>query len=222
MAKLNDTDSLMAKEKYKELGKREKIGYLWEYYFRKVLMIVLVLIGIVGVSYILRPEQEADIRVMCINVLMDDMTKENNWRLENQEFCLDEDTECEISFYYSEVNIKDEAESRRDIRGLTMKLMIGKAELIICDEFVMNKLSTTGWLCDLNTYLDEEMLKQVHEKLIFYKDKYDNEIPIAIDITQMNYAKNRGIQGEKVYVLLVKNSPNEELGKKFLEYILEQ
>ncbi len=223
MEKEMDIDTIRAKELYQELDLKGKIEYFWEYNKTKF-YVTIFLIALAAIVYVFSPEPkpEANLRIKFINSYVEGLLDETNIIETDYEAYLGEDNTCEMAFSYIELDPNDETQGGQNMESLMIEVVTCNLELFIFDEFAMNKLCPTGFVVDLNTYLDPETVGKVKERLVYHKDIDGNVVPMAIDITDTKYAKDMGIQGEKVYLSFVANSTNMEMTKEYVTYIISQ
>lgn len=223
MAKFHDADTAMAEELYNGMNTREKLVHLWEY-SKRFLFLIAFVIGVAGIVYALKPtpKLEDNLRVKFVNASMEDIADENNRMKVDYETYLGDGNTCEMAFSNCRISTIDETKSGKTLGKLAFEVTVCNIELFVCDEYALNKLCSTGLVLDLNTCLDTELLEQVHYRLTYHADLEGNTVPMAIDITDTNYVKEMGIQGDGVYLSFAANSPNAEMTKQFVTYILSQ
>lgn len=222
MAKLYDADTVMAEDLYNGMSTKKKIAYLWDYY-KKILFFIIFLIGLAGMVYVLRPEAKpaSNLRLKFVNARIEGLSDEDNSIKADYEAYLGEGNTCEMAFAYCKIDPNDETKGGVTLENLLFEVAAKRGiELFVFDEYAMNKLCPTGFVLDLNTCLDSEVLEQVQHRLVYHTDLEGNIVPMAIDITDTNYVGEMGIQGDGIYLSFAANSPNSEIVKQFVTYIL--
>ncbi len=223
MEKEMDIDTIRAKELYQELDLKRKIQHFWEYNKTKF-YVAIFLIALAVIVCVFSPEAkaEANLRIKFINSYVEGLLDETNIIETDYEAYLGEDNTCEMAFSYIKLDPNDETQGGQNMESLMIEVVTCNLELFIFDEFAMNKLCPTGFVVDLNTYLDSATIEKVKERIVCHKDIDGNVVPMAIDITDTKYARDMGIQGEKVYLSFVANSTNMEMTKEYVTYIISQ
>ena len=221
--KENDADTIRAKELYQELDFKGKIEHFWEYHKNKLYVVVFFVVLAI-IAYVLSPEPrpEANLRIKFINAYVEGIMDETNIIETDYEAYLGENNTCEMAFAYTKLGPNNETQGGQNMESMMLEVATCNLELFIFDEFAMNKLCPTGYLVDVNTCLEPEMVEQVKDRLVYHKDLEGNVVPMAIDITETKYVKDMGIQGEKIFLSFVVNSPNPEVAKEFVTYIISQ
>ena len=218
-----DADTKKAKELYQKLDFKEKLEYFWEYHKNKF-YVVICLVALAVIGYVLSPEPspEANLRIKFVNAYVEGLRDETNAVEIDYEKYLGENNTCEMAFSYTKFDPNNETQGGQNMESLMIEVVTCNLELFIFDEYAMNKLCPTGFIQDLSTCLETELVEQVNDRLVYHEDLEGNVVPMAIDITNTRYAKNMGIQGEKVFLSFVVNSPNPEVAKEFVTYIISQ
>ncbi len=221
MAKLCDADVKMAEKMYMEMGLKERCCHLWEYY-KNIFYTIIFLAGCIGIVVVLRPtpKPEANLSIKFINTYMPGMTEGENYIEKDYETYLGEDNECQMAFSHTQIRFDDATKAGMDMEKLMIEVVACELELFIYDEYAMERLCTADWVYDLNSCLDSEVLRQVENRLIYHEYPDGQRVPVAIDISDTNYVKKAGIQGDKVYISFVANSDNEENARQFVTYIV--
>ncbi len=223
MAKLQDADTKRAEELYNKLNRKEKAAHLWIYY-RNIVIVFAFFIALAGLVLVMWPVsgQEANLRIKFINAYMSGLSDENNYMQADYEEYLGEDNTCEMALTFTKINLDDETQSGVNMENLMFQVVIGGYELFIMDEYGMGKMCDSGFLRDISKCLDAEVLESVADNLIYHEDPDGNVVPMAINITDTEYVKATGIEGDGVYISFVENSPNGEVAKQFVTYILSK
>lgn len=221
--KETDADTERAKELYQRLSWKEKLEHVWEYHKNKVYVALgLLILGVV--AYVLSPEAgpEPNLRIKFVNAYVEGLMDESNVIETDYETHLGADNTCEMAFAYTKLDPNNETQGGQNMESMMLEVVTCNLELFIFDEVAMNKLCPTGFLVDINTCLDAEVVEKVKDKMIYHEDLEGNVVPMAIDITNMKYVKDMGIQGEKIYLSFVVNSTNIEMAKEFVTYMIEK
>lgn len=223
MEKECDADTIKAKELYKKLDLKGKIEHFWEYNKTKF-YVTIFLIALAAIVYVFSPElkPEANLRIKFINAYVEGLMDETNIIETDYETYLGENNTCEMAFTYTKLDPNNETQGGVNMESMMIEVVTCNLELFIFDEFAMNKLCPTGFIVDLNTCLEPEMVEKVNDRLVYHKDLEGKVVPMAIDITDTKYVKDMGIQGEKVYLSFVANSTNMEMTKEYVTYIISQ
>lgn len=217
----DDADTIRAKALYQELGVRGKVEHFWEYHKNKFYAVIFLAVVIV-VVYMLRPtpSPDANLRIKFVNTyaegLGDDATKIEV----DYETYLGENNTCEMAFGYTKLDPNNEIQAGQNMESMMVEVVTCNLELFIFDEFAMNRLCQTGFIVDVNTCLAAEVIETAKDRLVYRVDLEGNVVPMAIDITDTQYVKDMGIQGEKIFLSFVVNSSNTEVTKEFVTYIL--
>lgn len=223
MAKGYDADSIMAEQLYQEMGLKEKVVHLWGYYKNFVYaFIILILIFVMG--YVMRPipGPEPNLRIKFINTSIPQDTEGSNYVEKDYEEYLGEENDCIMLLTKSKLSKKEETKSGMNMESMMVEVVTGNVDLFIYDEFAMKKLCTAGWVLDLNTCLDYELLQKVEECLVYCEDLEGKTVPMAIDITNTNYVKEAGMGKDKVYVSFVANTQYVERAREFVTYMVSK
>ena len=218
-----DADTIKAKELYSEMDFKGKMEHFWEYHKNKFYVVAFCL-AVIAIVVVFSPEPgvDANLRVKFINAYIEGLMEESNVIETDYETHLGEDNTCEMAFTYEKLDPNNETEAGQNMESLMIEVVACNLELFVFDEFAMNKLCPTGFVLDLNTCLDSSTVETVNDRLVYHKDLEGNLVPMAIDITDTKYAKNMGIKGENIYISFVANSPNPEVAKEFVTYIVSQ
>lgn len=223
MAKLYDADAMMAEELYNNLSKRQKVAHFWTYY-KNIVLVIVFMIALAAMVYALKPVTgpEDNLRIQFVNAYLDGWAEEDNSMEMDYNAYLAPDNISQMALSYCEIRPDDPM--RADVNMDKVMSKVGKwsVEILVLDEYALNNISPTGFLRDLNICLDSTVLEQVQERIIYRKNSEGIEVPVAIDITDTEYVKRVGIQGESVYISFAVNCPNEELSKQFVTYILSE
>lgn len=224
MAKLYDADALKSKELYEQLNFKQKLSHFWTYHKNIFLFALVALIVVGGITCvtILLPKSNANLRIKFINANMPTLNEETNYIISDYETHLGENNSCEMEFSRSTLSEDNDTQAGRDIEGLLMELVACNLELYVFDKFAMDSLCPTGYVVDLNTCLDPTTVESAQDKLVYYDDVDGNRVPMAIDISDTDYVKNAGIESDGVYVGFAANSPNPDIAKEFVTYLLTQ
>ena len=221
--KENDADTIRAKELYQKLDFKGKMEHLWEYHKNKFYTVIFFIVLAV-IAYLLSPEPspEANLRIKFVNTYVEGLMDETNIIETDYEAYLGENNTCEMAFAYTKLDPNNETQGGQNMESMMIEVATCNLEVFIFDEFAMNKLCPTGYLVDVNTCLEPEIVEKVKDRLVYHEDLEGNVVPMAIDITDTKYVKDMGIQGEKIFLSFVVNSPNPEVAKEFVTYIISQ
>ncbi len=221
MAKLCDADTVMAAQVYSELSFREKLVHFWIYHW-KIIFTVVFLILVAVMAYVLRPisTPDANLRIMFVNAYIPMLEEENNTLITDYERYLGEGNSCDMELSYCVISPEDKMREDTNMDKVMSAVTKWNIELFVFDKYAMNKICPTGFIRDLKTCMDGELLEKVLDCLVYYNDLEGNRVPMAIDIADTEYAEKIGIQGDGVYLAFAMNSPNEEVVKEFVTYIL--
>lgn len=221
MAKLCDADTVMAAQVYSELSFRKKFVHFWIYHWKMVLTVIFFL-SVGWMAYVLRPipTPDANLRIMFVNAYIPMLEEENNTLIADYESYLGEGNSCEMELSYCVISPEDKMREDTNMDKVTSAVTKWSIELFVMDGYSMAKVCPTGFIKDLNTCVDSDVLSQVQERLVYHNDLEGNPVPMAIDITDTEYAEKIGIRGDGVFVAFAMNSPNEEVAKAFVTYIL--
>ena len=218
-----DADTIRAKELYQKLNFKGKMRHFWDYNRNKC-YIVLFFIALGVIAYVLSPDPgpEANLRIKFVNAYMEGLLNETNTIETDYEAYLGEDNKCEMAFSYTKLDPDNEIQGGQNMESMMIEVVTCRLELFIFDEYAMNKLCSTEFIIDLSTCLEPEVVEKVNDRLVYHEDYEGKMVPMAIDITNTKYVKNMGIQGEKVFLSFVLGSPNQDVAKDFVTYIISQ
>lgn len=223
MKREDDADLLRAKVLYNELDLKGKVGHFWEYH-KNIIIAFTILVVAAVIIYMLLPEPspEANLRIKFVNIYVNGLAEDTNIIETDYETHLGENNTCVMSFDYSELNEENERQGGKNMEGMMIEVVGSNLELFIFDEFAMNKMCPTGFLVNLNTCIENEYLQKIDDRLVYHEDEEGDIVPVAIDITDTQYVKDMGIQGENVLVSFIANSPNQEIAKEYVKYIISR
>lgn len=217
-----DTDAIKAKEMYQKLSFREKLKHLWLYHKSKFYIVLfLAVVGFLVSILSPKPTPDANLRIKFINAYVEGLLDETNIIETDYEAYLGEDNTCEMAFTYTKFDPDNEIQSGQNLESMMVEVVTCNLELFLFDEYSMKRLCPTGFIMDLTTCLDADVLTVWQEHLVYGEDLEGNVVPMAIDITDTAYVEDKGIQGDKIFLSFVINSSNVDITKNFVEYILE-
>lgn len=221
MRKVYDKDTITARELYKQLSFKEKCKHFWMYN-KKIFYGVFLGLVFVGIICIISPEPapEGNLNIKFINAYMAGLFEENNFIESDYDMYLEDDDACQMVFSYSEISEEGGAQSGSNMEDMMIEVVASNLDICVVDEFALGKVCPAGFVQDVNSYLDGNMLAQIQERLVYWEDMDGNSVPMAIDISNTSYVKAAGIQGDGIYVCFVSNSANPEIAKEFVTYML--
>lgn len=221
MGKLCDTDAQMGKLLYDELNLGEKARHFWWYNKQRIgVSIFIVLLAFLIVYLGPQPGTSANLRIKFVNTYVEGLEADTNRVETDYEAWLGPENTCVMGFSECELSKGDETDTASKIGKMMFQVANCNLELFFADEFALNKLSSAGYTMNLNLCLESDILERVQERVVFRENLDGELVPMAIDITDTNYVKEMGIQGERVYLAFALNYPNIEVANNYVEYVL--
>ena len=209
------------KEQLKPMTWKQRIEHLWEYYkwVLAVAALVIVLICTVCTS-IYNKNVELLLGGAVVNVYMQEET----------EAYLQEDVEQLLNMgkmqqvYVNYVSLGDMSKNEAaatSAMSVAARVAARELDFAIMDESSLNYFINTAVVNDLTKALTEEQLAMFEGKTVLARLEEDGPVvPVALDITDIDFLKDCYIGDRKVYLSFPNNTEHAMTPSEFLDYLL--
>lgn len=211
------------KDNMKDLTFKEKLEYLWGYYWWIAVTAVVLVVATVSIVHsVIENSRELVYGGMVVNL---SVTEEGNTYLKEGWFeALQGDPnkqKIELdSMYIPNMDQPTYTEtSRANVTKITTLIEGGYIDYVLADAYAVHYLCSGGSFSALDTVLSQEQLAQFEGKLVTYEDD-DQSYLVAIDISNLPFVKKHITSGDKVYIAFPGNTGRTERNAAFLEYLM--
>ena len=211
------------KNDMKDMTFKEKVGHLWEYYkWFAITAVVLIIATVSVVISVVENSKELAYGGMIVNLTV---TEEGNTYLKEGWFeALGGDPKQQKieldTMYIPNMEQPTFTEtSRANVTKITTMITAGQVDYILADAYAVHYLCSGGSFSALDTVVPEELLAKFEGKLVTYEDDEETYL-VAIDITELSFAKTHIASPDKVYIAFPGNTGRTEQNAAFLEYLM--
>ena len=210
------------KTDFKALSKKQKVGYIWDYYRWHILIAIVVIAFAGSLIHHYATYKESVLDIIMINC---------NYAYTNdtpglEEYCdmIDINPEKEtvavdVSLTFSEADTY--STNYYSDQSLTLKLSVGGGDILFCNENVFMEYATAHSFTDLSTVLTEEELAEWSDSLIYVTDEETNyEYPCGIVLPEKNWSTIYGYYNGSKYFGIGCNAENLDNAVTFFRYVL--
>lgn len=208
-------------EQLKPMSWKERLEHLWEYYkwVLAVAVLVVALIGIVCTS-IYNKSIEILLGGAVVNVYMSNEAAEY----------LQEDIEEMLQIGKMEQvfvnsvsvgNMTTDSNASTNAMSVVARVAASELDYVIMDESSMRYFVNTAVVSDLTAALTAEQLALFEGKTLQARLEEDGPVvPVALEITDIDFLKDCYIGDRKVYLAFPNNTEHAMSASEFLDYLL--
>ena len=217
------------KEQQKKLeGKtfEEKFQYFWYYYKIHVFAILFAIISLsLFISAAIKDSKEPSIYVALINsnlaseqdtTLLSDYVTSRNIDIEVHPAKID------FTMHMS-ATTADDASMASSQKYMSM-LNTGKADLILCDKWIIDEYAILDAYENLETYLAPEDYAKIKDQLYYCEVNGKGKIPVAFYASNVDKVLTDSLYGKKECPLIAicRTSKRKETAADFIKFLLEK
>ncbi len=215
---------LQLHEEFKELTFKHKLQYIWDYYSGPFFITVIVLATVCAFTYNAVAHREKKIYsgvTFFGDYIQDDKTQLLRTTLTDR-FATDKKYDVKVyNFYSSDTDPTVEVAMGEKFFAMYAGKQI---DLLVFDEFYMPYLVEVGYLVNLDSFLDKNLLAHYgKDGALFYSHtkEYPENMPYAISLKNTTYLKNAiGFDTSKKYVGFARSSVRTEEARKLLALLM--
>lgn len=211
------------KNNMKNLTFKEKLEYLWEYYWWiAVTAVVLIVATVSVVNSVIENSRELIYGGAVVNLvaseegrsyIKEDWFEQLEGNPKKQKIELDE-------IYLPNMDQPNFTEtSRANATKIIAMITAGYVDYVLADAYAIHYLSSSGAFSALDTVITQEQLAQFEGKLVTYEDDGVTYL-VAIDISELPFIKKNFTSPDKVYIAFPGNTGRTEQNAAFLEYLV--
>ena len=210
------------KTAFKDLSRKAKVQYIWDYYRWHIIVAVCVIGFIISliVHYVTDKESVLDILMVSTITPYSDNTTSTNEFFEQEGFS---DKEQEISIDTS-VLVSDNAEHTVDYandENISLKLAFGGTDIFFAPEFIFERYANQGCIMPLTEYLSEEEIAQYDDILVYATDSETHEtVPCGVQLTNNKWLSSNGYYTGTVYFGVVYATDAKDTAVDFFHYVM--
>lgn len=208
-------------EQLKPMTWQERLEHLWEYYkwVLAVAALVIVMISIVCTSIYNR-----NLKVLfggaVVNVYMSDKA-EQYLQEDIEEMLQIGDMEQVFVNYVSVGDMSTDSNASTNAMTVIVRIAAQELDYVIMDETKLSYYLATAAVSDLTQCLTEEQLALFEGKTVQGRIEEDGPVvPLALDITDIDFLKDCYIGERKVYLSFPNNTEHAMTPSEFLDYLL--
>ena len=216
------------KEQQKKLeGKtfNEKLQYFWYYYKVHAFAVLFTIIALsLFISAVLKDSKEPSIYVALINsnlaseqdtTLLSDYVSSRNIDTEEHPAKMD------FTMHMSADSV-DDASMASSQKYMSM-LSTGKADVILCDKWIIDEYAILDAYENLETYLKPEDYEKIKDNLYYREVNEKGKIPVAFYATDVDKILTDSLYGKKdcPLIAICRTSKRKETAADFIHYLLE-
>ena len=216
------------KEQHKKLeGKtfEEKVQYFWYYYKVHVFAILFAILAIsLFVSAAIKDSKEPSIYVALINSNL--ASEQDTTFLSDYVTSRNIDTKkhpAKMDFtMHMSATTADDASMASSQKYMSM-LSTGKADLILCDQWIIDEYAILDAYENLETYLTPEDYEKIKDQLYYCEVNGKGKIPVAFYATDVDKVLTDSLYGKKdcPLIAICRTSKRKEAAADFIHYLLE-
>lgn len=215
------------KVKIRELEKKDRLPYIWEYYKFHIIGTICGLAVVIGfLVHFLTPRKEVVLNLLMVNVdhsvigdasYFDDFMKKNGYDTSKQEINLNANFTIDLH--------DDKGTSSSTLQSIYTVFMAGAVDVYMSDEELFQAFADNEEFEPLEDYVSKEFIEKHKDDIVYGTDVETNEKYMAGVCLPKNskYVKDNlfyltpvviGFSGPKVQ--------NYEAQKQFLEYVFDE
>lgn len=218
----NKKHDVVTKEDLKNLSKKDKLRYFKDYYSKKVIVVLIIIIGIIMVlNEAVFNRKNCLLQIACLN----------EYQIENSEELaetLEELLNIENKNDYANVSYYDTDEYNMNMAYVT-HTATGSIDLLICSEEQFETSANRGMLVDLSEFLPADMYEQLSDRILESRtsdEDYDTGAitygeyqPFGIDLSGSEVYKEYGGYGDAPILCVMINATNTDNALTGIKYL---
>ena len=208
-------------EQLKPMSWKERLEHLWEYYkwVLAVAALVIMLICVVCTSIYNR-----NLKILfggsVVNVYMSDEAAAY-LQGDIEEMLQVGDMEQVYLHTLSVGDMSTSTDASTNAMTVVVRIAAQELDYVIMDEYALRYFINTAAVTDLNQCLTEEQLAMFEGKTVQARLEEDGPIiPVALEITDIDYLKDCYIGDRKIYISFPNNTEHAMTPSQFLDYLL--
>ena len=202
-----------------------KVQYFWYYYKVHVFATLFAVIALsLFISAVLKDSKEPSIYVALINSNL--ASEQDTTLLRDYVISREIDTEehpakMDFTLHMSSDSV-DDASMASSQKYMSM-LSTGKADIILCDKWIIDEYAILDAYENLETYLKPEDYEKIKDKLYYCEVNGKGKIPVAFYTTNVDKVLTDSLYGKKECPLIAicRTSKRKEAAADFIHYLLE-
>lgn len=213
------------KTPFKELSKKAKLQYIWDYYKIHIFVTVVVLIFIISmiVHFVTFKEPVLTINLINCSVESEPADLEDYFHtfLKTEGYNTAEEKVDYSSNLY--LDMDNPSAYAQDLMSLDVMVASQSSNVIIADSKTFEGLAQRTYFIDVSSYLDDDMMEQYKDDLIYTTDSETNETyPAGIHIKDADNSFCAATKAYDDYVVgLCYSKDHSDAQTAFIDYLLK-
>lgn len=218
------SDEQLAKEQFKQMSLKKKIGHIWEYYRLHFFIAVFLIVSAVSIinAVFIHPAPKLYVGISFYGIhAADDFSQEVANYLTDTVVPKEENKEVRVSAFY---DYDGDSTVKVDLwQRFETLLMAKELDILIADEEEFKELVYQGYIVELDAFLDEKYISSFDDEMIFEGNNIqDSQIrKYGICVKNSKLLKNQYVDFSKTYIGIVRQSINGDNTVKTVKEILK-
>ena len=210
------------KTAFKDLSRKAKVQYIWDYYRLHILAVVVLAAFLISLIVHYATYRESVLDIIMVNVANPyaENTSSTDEFFEQEGFTDKETITVDTSVTLSDGD--SYSTNYYSDQSLSLKLSVGGADVLFAPEFVFQQYADAGSFMPLTDFLTEDELAQYKDMIVTATDTETGEtFPCGLKLTDNKWLSDNGYYTGTVYFGIAYATDSKDTAVDFFHYVVD-